>query len=154
MSEIIKQTPPTYGQLEEELSQKIDRLYREELAHSPSKIICKFFNGNLAIVIENSITTVDKFLLKENKIDIVKNVNLAINNITKSKLEILIEQVLAVKVYNILINSSLKTQHTSAIVILSQPPIVQPQKLLLNFPKASGKMSILIKVILTMLTRI
>ena len=119
MSETIKHELPTYGQLERELSQTIHKLYHEEFKHSPGKITCKFFSNNLAIVIEDSLTTIEKTLLEENKIDVVKKVNLAINNIIKSKLKILIEQVLAVEVCDILFDSSLETQHAGAIVILS-----------------------------------
>ena len=127
MLEIIKQKPPTYGQLKRKLSQIIYQLYREELGHPPGRITCKFFSENLAIVIEDSLTNIEKTLLESNKVNLVKNLNLAINNIIKSKLKILIEQVLAVEVCDILLDSSLETQHTGAIVILSQLPVVRPR---------------------------
>ena len=139
MLEIIQQKLPTYGQLERELSQTISQLYREELGRSPSKTTCKFLSNNLAIVIEDSLTTIEKTLLEENKIDVVKKVNLAINNIIKSKLKILIEQVLAVEVCDILFDSSLETKHAGAIVILSQLPVVRPRKALTKFPKSQRK---------------
>ena len=101
------------------MSQTICQLYREELGRSPSKTTCKFVSNNLAIVIEDSLTTIEKTLLEENQVNVVKNLNLAINNIIKSKLKILIEQVLAVEVCDILFDSSLETQHAGAIVILS-----------------------------------
>ena len=139
MSETIKHELPTYGQLERELFQTIYQLYRKELECSPSKITCEFISNNLAIVIEDSLTTIEKTLLKENKIDLVKKVNLAINNIIKSKLKILIEQVLAVEVCDILFDSSLETQHTGAIVILSQLPVVRPRQATTKFPKSQRK---------------
>ena len=126
MSETIKKIP-TYGQLERDLSQIIYQLYREEFEHSPSKITCKFFSNNLAIVINDSVTTIEKSLLKGNKFHTVKNLNLAINSIVKSKLKTLIEQKLAVEVSNILFDFSLKTPHTGVIFILSQPPVVRPR---------------------------
>lgn len=129
MLEIIPQELPTLGQLERDLSQKTHKLYREELGYSASKITCKFFRTNLLIVIEDALTTIEKALLEKNKDEkIVKNVNLAINNVIKSKLKILIEEVLAVEVCDILFDFSWKTHHAGAIVILSQLPIVRPQK--------------------------
>ena len=108
MLENIEHKLPTYGQLERDLSQMIYKLYREEFEHSPGKITCKFFSNNLAIVIEDSLTTIEKSLLEANKVNVVRNLNLAINNIIKSKLKILIEQVLAVEVCDILFDSSLE----------------------------------------------
>ena len=139
MLEIIQQKLPTYGELERELSQTIDRIYRQELGLSPGKITCKFVGNNLAIVIEDSLTTIEKTLLKENQVNVVKNLNLAINNIVKSKLKILVEQVLAVEVCDILFDCSLETQHAGAIVILSQLPVVRPRKPIAKFPKSQRR---------------
>ena len=126
MLETIKHELPTYGQLERDLSQMIYKLYREEFGHSPSKITCKFFSNNLAIVIEDSLTTTEKTLLDKNKLHAFRSLNLAINSIIKSKLRSLIEQKLAVEVSNILFDSNLKTPHTGVIFILSQLPVVRP----------------------------
>lgn len=124
----ISQKLPTYGQLERELSQKIHKLYREELEHSAGKITFKFFSSNLAIVVKDALPIVEKALIEKNKdCEIVKNSNLAINNIIKSKLKISIEEVLAVEVCDILFNSSLESHHAGAIVILSQRPRVRPR---------------------------
>ena len=129
MLEIIPQKLPTLGQLERDLSQITYKLYCEELGHSPGKITYKFLSNNLAIVIEDALPTLEKALMEENKDSkIVKDLNLAINNIIRSKLRILIKEVLAVEVCDILFNSSLETHHAGAIVILSQLPTVRPRK--------------------------
>lgn len=128
MSEISDSKLPTSGQLERELSQAIARLYRDELGHSPGKITCKFFGNYLAIVIEKSRSTLERTLLKENQHSVFIKFNLAINNLVKSRLKVLIEQKLAVKVSNILFDSNLTTPHTGAIFILKQPPIVRPRR--------------------------
>ena len=130
---------PTYGQLERDLSQMIYQLYREEFDHSPSKISCKFFSNNLAIVIEDSLTTIEKSLLKANKANVVRNLNLAINSIVKSKLKILVEQKLGVEVYNILFYFSLRTPDTGVIFILSQPPLVRHRKAITKNQKNKRK---------------
>ena len=54
-------------------------------------------------------------------------------------MKILIEQVLAIEVCDILFDSSLETQHPGAIVILSQPPVVRPRKAITKFPKSQRK---------------
>lgn len=137
MSEIIPPKLPTLGQLERDLSQITHQLYREQLGHSPSKITCKFFRNDLIIIIEDAFPTLEKALIEQNKdCEIVENLNLAINNIIKSKLKILIEEVLAVEVCDILFDSSLETQQAGAIVILSQLPKVRPRKPLAKVQKS------------------
>ena len=77
--------------------------------------------------------------MKKNQVNVVKNLNLAINNIIKSKLKILIEQLLAVEVCDILFDSSLETKHAGAIVILSQLPVVRPRRPITKFSKSQRK---------------
>lgn len=120
---------PTYGQLERELSQKIHRIYREQLGHSPGRITCSFFGNNLAIIIEDALTALEQRLVEENKDrKIVEQLNLDKNYIIKSKLKILIEQVVAVEVCDVLFDSSLQSKQAGVVVILSQLPTVRPQK--------------------------
>jgi uncharacterized protein YbcI len=122
---------PTRGQLERTLAQSIQKLYRQELKHSPSKITCQLFGNQLAIVIEDAITAVEKTLasLKDNN-KTVKELNAAINEAIESKLKILIEEILAVEVDDILFDSTIKTNRTGAIATLEQPPQVRnPQSI-------------------------
>ena len=137
MSKIIEELP-TYGQLERELSQIIHKLYREELGHSPSKVTCKFFNNKLAIVVENSLTTIERTLLKENKLSVVRNLNFALSSIIKSKLKTLVEQKLGIETYNVLFDFSLSS-HSGAIFILNQPPVVRPKKAITKIQKSQRK---------------
>ncbi|MGL5795908.1 MAG: DUF2294 domain-containing protein [Waterburya sp.] len=122
---------PTSGQLERTLAQSIQKLYRQELKHSPSKITCQLFGNQLAIVIEDAITAVEKTLasLKDNN-KTVKELNAAINETIESKLKTLIEEILAVEVNDLLFNSTLKTNLTGAIATLDKPPQVRnPQSI-------------------------
>jgi uncharacterized protein YbcI len=122
---------PTRGQLERTLAQSIQKLYRQELKHSPSKITCQLFGNQLAIVIEDAITAVEKTLasLKDNN-KTVKELNAAINEAIESKLKTLIEEILAVEVDDILFDSTIKTNRTGAIATLEQPPQVRnPQSI-------------------------
>lgn len=116
----------TPGQLERNLSQSIIKLYRQQLKHSPSKVTCQLFGNQVAIVIEDAITAVEKTLAETtNQLEIVNQLNLAINNVIKTKLKILIEEVLEVEVKDILFDSTLATSRTGAIAILDQPPQVR-----------------------------
>ena len=120
---------PTFGQLERQLSQSIQQLYREELGHSPQKVTCKFFKNQLSIVIEDALTAVEKTLVTKNsKNEIIENLNLAINDTIKSKLKTITEAVLAVEVDDILFSSNINTMRAGAIVILSQIPQIHNSK--------------------------
>ena len=130
---------PTYGQIERDLSQLIHKLYREEFERYPRKISCKFFSNNLAIVIEDSLTTMEKSLLNENKASVVRNLNSAINSIIKSRLKILVEQKLGVEVCNIFFDFSLRTLNTGVIFILSQPPLVRHRRVITKNQKSQRK---------------
>ena len=120
---------PTFGQLERQLSQKIHRLYREELEHSPKKISCKFFSNKLAIVVEDALTRVEKSMLDLNgDRKIAKKMNSAINDILQPKLKTLIEEILSVEVENILLDSNFTTRSTGAIFTLRQLPSVRASR--------------------------
>ena len=120
---------PTCGQLERDLSQKIYKLYSQELEHSPQKITCTLFNNRLAIVIEEAITAVEKTLIdEEHEYKVAKKINSAINEAIKSKLKDILREVLAVEVDDILLDSSLESKRTGMIVTLTQPPLVRYRK--------------------------
>ena len=117
---------PTSGQLERDISQKIQKLYRQQLEHSPQKVICQLFDNKLAIVIEDALTEVEKKLAKVKKDnDTAQKLNAVINQSIKSKLEILVEEILNVEVEDILFDSTFKTNQTGAIVTLNRPPMVR-----------------------------
>lgn len=114
---------PTSGQLERDISQKVQKLYRQELEHCPQKITCHFFSNYLAIVIEDAITAVEKSLIvPNNKSQTVERLNSAINDIIKLKIKSIVEEILAVEVDNILFNSTIKNNCAGAIVTLCQLP--------------------------------
>ena len=125
----MKQKLPTFGQLERQLSQSIQKLYREELGHSPRKVTCKLFKNQLSVVIEDALTAVEKALVnKGNEDKTVENLNLAINDTIKLKLKTTIETILAVEVEDVLFSSNVDTMRAGAIVILSQLPQVSNPK--------------------------
>lgn len=132
----MQQQLPTFGQLERNLSQDIQKLYREELKHTPQKVTSKFFGNQLTILVEGALTKVEQILIDErNGNQIVENLNLAINSVIKSKLKTLIETILEVEVEDVLFDSKIETKRTGAIVILSRVPQVRSPRSLWKIPK-------------------
>ena len=117
---------PTSGQLERDISQRVEKLYRQELEHSPRKVTCQLFSNQLAIVIEDALTEVEKILANtDNDTDTAQELNTAINQSIKSKLKVLVEEILAVEVDDILFSSTVKTNQAAAIATLKQSPEVR-----------------------------
>lgn len=116
---------PTRGQLERELSQKIQGFYRDRLGKQPSKVTCQIFGSRLAIVIENSITDAEKLLLKGGKGDLAEQVRSSLDSTIKPELKQLIEGLVAVEVTDLLSDATLGTERTGIIVILGDVPQVR-----------------------------
>ncbi|WP_144871057.1 Na-translocating system protein MpsC family protein [Hyella patelloides] len=53
---------PTSGQLERNLSQDRQKLYRQKLKHFPRKVTCQPFGNQLAILIEDALTLINRSL--------------------------------------------------------------------------------------------
>lgn len=116
----------TCGQLERNLAQSIQKLYRQELEHMPSKVTCQLFGNQLAIVIENSLTAVEQTLASNAELDdTVEKLTSVLNQAVKIKLKTLIEEILAVKVEDIMFDTTIETKRTGAIVALNQAPSVR-----------------------------
>lgn len=115
----------TRGQLERELSQKIQAFYRSQLGHRPSKVTCQLFNTKLAVIIENSITSAEQILFDEGKSDLAEKVRSNLDNAIKPDLQKLIEEITQVGVADMLSDATLETGRTGIIVILSEAPKIR-----------------------------
>ena len=115
----------TRGQLEREISQKIQAFYRSHLGHQPSKVTSQLFDTKLAIIIENSITSAEQILVEEGKSDLARKVRSNLDNAIKPDLKKLIEKIAKVKVLDMLSDATLETGRTGIIIILNQSPEIR-----------------------------
>lgn len=119
---------PTRGQLERNLSQGIQALYREHLGHQPAKVTCQLFSDKLAVILEDSITTTEQVLLQEGKQKLAKEVRSGLDDATRPELKKLIEEILEVKVIDLLSDATFETGRTAIIAVLeNSPPVRNPQ---------------------------
>lgn len=116
---------PTRGQLERNLSQKIQAFYRRHLGHQPSKVTCQLFDSKLAIIIEDSITSAEQILVEEGKNKLAEKVRSNLDEAIQPELKQLIESIVEVEVLDILSDATLNTKRTGIIVVLSQTPQVR-----------------------------
>ncbi|MBN3942650.1 MAG: DUF2294 domain-containing protein [Nostoc sp.] len=113
---------PTIGQLETEISQRIINLYNDKLGKSPSKIICHFFDTEIVISIENSVTQAEQTLLKGGYDPLAEQVRLYLDKIIKPDLKNLIEEIIGQPVLYLMTNTNLITDRTGIVVILKELP--------------------------------
>ena len=115
----------TCGQLERKLSQKIQAFYRGHLGHQPSKVTCQLFNSQLAVIIEDSITSAEQILVDEGKAVLAEKVRSNLDDAIRPELKQLIEEITEVEVLDIMSDATLDTGRTGIIVVLSNIPNVR-----------------------------
>ncbi len=116
---------PTIGQLETEISQRIISLYNDRLGKSPSQIICHFFDTEIVISLENSVTQAEQTLLKGGYDTLAEQVRLYLEKIIKPDLKNLIEEIIGQSVLYLMTNTNLATGRTGIVVILKELPEVR-----------------------------
>lgn len=113
---------PTLGQLERELSLRIQALYRTHLEHQPTQVTCQLFENKILIVLENSVTRPVQLLAERGKRELAQQVRFNINKVVEVQLRALIEDVFGIPVVDLLSDDKLETGRTGIIAVLSRTP--------------------------------
>ncbi|YAF98146.1 MAG: DUF2294 domain-containing protein [Nodularia sp. CChRGM 3473] len=129
-------TPPTIGQIEREISQRISTLYTEKLGQRPSQVVCHFFDTELVVSLENTVTQSERTLMYEGYANLAEQVRISLDKIIKPKLKSLIEEVIGKIVLDLMTNTNLATGRTGIIIVLEQLPEVRNPE---SIPKANLK---------------
>ena len=117
---------PTQGQLQRHLSQQFQRLYRDQLNHSPGKITCQIIEEKLLLVIEDSVTKPEQILVERGDADLAERVREDLATALRPQIVELIETSLGREVVDILTDATLATGRSSVVIILSSPPDLRP----------------------------
>ncbi len=124
----MNQAAFTRGQLERQLSQKIQALYREHLGHKPSKVICQLADSKLTVIIEDSITQAEKLLAEEGCSKLAEEVRTTLSDAVLQPIQSEMEAILGVSVLDMMVDSTLETGRTGIIAILSDTPQTRSPK--------------------------
>ncbi|MFH7025018.1 MAG: DUF2294 domain-containing protein [Heteroscytonema crispum UTEX LB 1556] len=127
---------PTRGQIERNLTQRLQALYQEELGQRPRKVTCQFFDQKLAIVLEQITTPAEQFLVTNERQDFAEKLRLQLDAAIKPKVLSLIEEIAGVSVNTILINTDLNYAVSGIITILTSAPLIRDPE---TIPKAKNK---------------
>lgn len=125
MAKLGEEMPPTRGQLERSLSQRIQALYREHLGHRAGKVTCQLMEAKLVIVIEDSVTQPEQILAKEGKHDLAEEVHSGLDEAIRPELSTVIGDILGVGVVDLLTDTTLNTGRTGIIAVLESNPVVR-----------------------------
>lgn len=112
----------TRGQIERTLSQRIQSLYRTQLEHKPSRVVCQIFDGKIAIILEDSITQPEQVLVNSGQQELAEQVRSELDEALQPQLRALIEEVVGVSVIDLLSNAKLETGRSATIAILAETP--------------------------------
>jgi uncharacterized protein YbcI len=113
---------PTLGQLQRNLAQQFQRLYREQLNHVPGKITCQIIDEKLLFVIEDSVTKPEQLLVDDGQSELAEKVRDDLTTALRPQIIELVESALNRQVVDILTDATLSTGRTSIVIIISAPP--------------------------------
>jgi uncharacterized protein YbcI len=105
--------------LSQALSEQIQHLYQTHLGHHPSKITCQSFEGKLAILLEDALTSPEQLLFSQGQAELVRQVRDCLHEILRPRIKTLIQEIMDVPVVDLLTATQLETGRVSFVVVLS-----------------------------------
>lgn len=112
----------TVKQLEQEIVESIQDLFKNLLGHQPQQVSCQLVDKTLTVLLQDSITQPEQILVESGKNDLVKQVRSNILVAIESPLRANIEEVVGIPVIDLFSNSTLDTRRTSVVAILAAAP--------------------------------
>lgn len=112
----------TPEQLEQNISQRLIVLYQTKLEHQLGHVSCKLVDKTITIVAEDSITGLERFLLKNDQYELAKQIRLTLHKVLEPHLKFLFEEVVNVPVVDVICDSVFQTGRTSIVAVLAAMP--------------------------------
>lgn len=103
--------------IESIISQKIKDIYQVELEHKLENISYKLFDHTLVITLEGIVTSPEKLLKNNDRLDLAKQVRKTVDSVIHPQIQSIIEEVLNVKVIDFLSDTTLENDMAGAIAI-------------------------------------
>lgn len=128
MSMEMEKVLPTRGQLERQIAQTIQSIYRDQFGHLPSKVVCHLFTDKIAIIAENTVTPLEKLLISNSQRELAKDIRLAVNKLLTEQIKPKISEILEVEVATIIGNSCPNSEYLGLIAILNKPPKIRSSR--------------------------
>ncbi|MBE9043228.1 DUF2294 domain-containing protein [Pleurocapsales cyanobacterium LEGE 10410] len=118
----IEKILPTCGQLERQLSQAIQSLYHLRFGHMLRKVVCHIFADKVAIVAEDTVTSIEQLLAENSQLELANNIRKAVNEAFTTDVKQQVTNILQVEVLEAISDSTLESGYMGMIVFLASPP--------------------------------
>ena len=127
----------TAGQVEREITQALNGLYRKELGHQPGKITCQLFETKAVLVIEDALSRPEQLLLSKGDSDVALQAHEELLEVLKGMASRCIAQATKMSVVDILLDSNVETSRMGLIAMLEKAPEVRNPNAIPKNPAAS-----------------
>ena len=118
----MEKTLPTKGQLERQLSQGVQALYRSQFGHLPHKVVCHLFADKIAIIAEGTVTPLEQILKDNSHSDLASDIRAAVGEAFAIEVKQKIKEIFDLEVVDLIYDSSLDSGYLGAIVFLEKTP--------------------------------
>lgn len=118
----------TRGETQRTLSQKIQKLYKNQIGHSPGKVTCQIIDNIITVIAEDSLTKLEQLLLENDndestplrvEVDQVRSdVDVAIRPLLID----VVQETISIGVIDVLSDTTLETGRTAVIAVLAETP--------------------------------
>ncbi|MGD1929382.1 MAG: DUF2294 domain-containing protein [Leptolyngbyaceae cyanobacterium] len=127
MTSITTQTN-TRGKAQRALAQKVQRLYKNQIGHSPGKVTCQIIDNTITVIAEDSLTKLEQLLLESEKDELtplqvdVEQVRSDLETAIRPLFVDVIQETLSTNVVDVLSDTTLETGRTAIVAILADSP--------------------------------
>jgi uncharacterized protein YbcI len=115
----------TRGQLERNLTQRIQGFYFEQFGRRPERVTCQFFDEKLAIAIEKMVSPSERLLMESQRYDYARELRSQLDIYIKPLLRKLLEEIIETGIVALLIDTDLDMEVSGIIAVLASPPAVR-----------------------------
>ena len=118
----------TRGQAQRTLSQKIQKLYKNQIGHSPGKVTCQIIDNTVVVIAEDALTKLEQLLIEGEKdestpvqVD-VEQVRSDLDTAIRPLFVDVIQEILSIEVVDVLSDTTLETGRTAIVAVLAETP--------------------------------
>lgn len=114
---------PLRQELEQRIAKKIQIWHYQNLGDKPKMVIGRLFDNKLTIIIEDSLTPIEKYLIQEGEEALVEEIRLKLVKTAKKQWKRLIEELLLnVRVVDLISEGTVTTNRLGIVFILDRHP--------------------------------
>ena len=118
----------TRGQAQRTLSQKIQKLYKNQIGHSTGKVTCQIIDNTVMVIAEDALTKLEQLLSEGEKdestpvqVD-VEQVRSDLDTAIRPLFVDVIQEILSIEVVDVLSDTTLETGRTAIVAVLAETP--------------------------------